>query len=118
MANTEATKNHTTRCLRCGRTLKASTSVKAGYGRTCAKKIRDAARAEIAAQYKAHLVAKAEELIEQGGLIPLRGQIFLAVSSDGSQTYKTHRAACTCPAGIKAVHVCKHRIAAHLVTAA
>ncbi len=43
-----------------------------------------------------------------------KNRVFLAVSSDGSTTYRTARAACTCPAGLKAVHVCKHRIAAHV----
>lgn len=81
--------------------------------------IRRARRAEVVAQYKPHQVAKAEELIEQGALIPLRGRrVFLAVSSDGSTAYRAHRAACTCPAGIKGVHPCKHRIAAHILSLA
>lgn len=108
-----------TRCLRCGRPLTSTRSITTGYGPTCTRKVRAARRAQITAQYKAHQVAKAEELIEQGALIPLRGRrIFLAVSSDGSATYRTHRAACTCPAGIKGTHPCKHRIAAHIVAAA
>lgn len=108
-----------TNCLRCGRALRSAKSTAAGYGPTCARKVREAARAEVVAQYKAHQVAKAEELIEQGGLIPLRGRhVFLAVSSDGSATYRTHRAACTCPAGIKGIHPCKHRIAAHILSLA
>jgi hypothetical protein len=104
-----------TRCLRCGRALRSARSVAAGYGPTCTRKVREAAKAEVVAQYKPHLVAAAEELIEQGGLVPLRTGIFLAVSSDGSRNYRTHRAACSCPAGVKGVHVCKHRIAAHIL---
>lgn len=108
-----------THCLRCGRTLRATRSIAAGYGPTCARKVKAAAKAQIIAQYKPHQVAKAEELIEQGALVPLRGnRIFLAASSDGSQTYRTHRAACTCPAGIKGRHACKHQIAAHILSLA
>lgn len=104
-------------CLRCRRALRVPTTD--GYGPKCRVMVRKAARAKVAAQYKTHQVAKAEELIEQGALIPLRAnRVFLAVSTDGSATYKTHRAACTCPAGIKGVHPCKHRIAAHILSVA
>ncbi|MET8964787.1 hypothetical protein ABZX69_35840 [Streptomyces sp. NPDC004074] len=79
--------------------------------------IRRATRAPELAQYKLHLVEAAIELLEQGGLVVLRKTskklVFLAVRSDGSTTYRTARAACTCPAGLKAIHVCKHRIATH-----
>jgi len=72
-------------CLRCGRALR-NASID-GYGPKCRAMVRKAARAQVIAQYKAHQVAKAEELIEQGGLIPLRGRhVFLAASSDGSTT--------------------------------
>jgi hypothetical protein len=104
-------------CLRCRRALTNPTPD--GYGPKCRAMVRRAARAEVVAQYKPYLVEKAEELIEQGGLIPLRAnRVFLAVSSDGSTAYRTHRAACTCPAGIKGQHACKHRIAAHLLSIA
>lgn len=105
-------------CLRCGRALRSAKSVATGYGPTCTRKVKAAAKAQVVAQYKPHQIAKAEELIEQGGLVPLRGHIYLAVSSDGSQTYKTHRAACTCKAGLKGLHPCKHRIAAHILSLA
>ena len=111
-------KAETTKCLRCHRTLRAASSVAAGYGPTCQAKVRTAAKAQIITQYKPHQIAKAEELIEQGGLIPLRGLIYLAVSSDGTQTYKTHRSACTCPAGVKGRYACKHSIAAHILSLA
>lgn len=107
-----------THCLRCGRGLRSAKSVSTGYGPTCHRKVRAAARAEVVAQYKPHQVAKAEELIEQGGLVPLRGNVFLAVSSDGSTVYRTHRAACTCPAGLKGRYACKHSIAAHILSLA
>jgi uncharacterized Zn finger protein len=106
-----------TRCLKCRRILRRPSPD--GYGPKCRQKLRRAARSPLVAQYKPHLVEKAVELLEQGGLIPLRkNRVFLAASSDGSGVYRTHRAACTCPAGIKGVHVCKHRIAAHIVSAA
>jgi hypothetical protein len=108
----------TTHCLRCGRPLRAARSIANGYGRTCKAKVA-AAKAEIVAQYKAHLVAKAEELIEQGGIVAIRARrIFQVVASDGTTTYKTHRAACTCKAGLKAKHTCYHRIAAHILSLA
>ncbi|MFE2326123.1 DUF6011 domain-containing protein [Streptomyces sp. NPDC059385] len=111
--------NDHTNCLRCGRVLRSAKSIAAGYGPTCAAKVKVAAKAEIIATYKPYQIEKAEELIEQGGLIPLRGKrIFLAVSSDGTETYRTHRAACNCKAGLKGLHVCKHRIAAHILSLA
>ncbi|MEU5834509.1 SWIM zinc finger family protein [Streptomyces diacarni] len=114
---TQASKPVVAHCLRCGRALRNATAD--GYGPKCRVMVRKAARAEVVAQYKPHQVAKAEELIEQGGLVPLRGcRVFYAVSSDGATAYKAHRAACTCPAGIKALYPCKHRIAAHILSLA
>ncbi|WP_329368835.1 SWIM zinc finger family protein [Streptomyces sp. NBC_00669] len=104
-------------CLRCRRAL--TNPSPDGYGPKCRTMIRRAARAEVVAQYRPHQIEKAQELIEQGGLIPLRAnRVFLAASSDGSTAYRTHRAACTCPAGIRGLHPCKHRIAAHLLSIA
>lgn len=116
--NAAATTHQHTNCLRCGRKLTSAKSTATGYGPTCTRKVREAAKAEIITTYKAHQIAKAEELIEQGALIPLRSGIYLAPSSDGSRTYKAHRAACSCPAGIKGLHPCKHRIAAHILSLA
>lgn len=100
-------------CLRCGRDLRnASTD---GYGPKCRAMYRKAAKAEAIAQYKPHQVAKAVELIEQGGMVRLRNLVFLAASSDGSAVYRTHPAACNCPAGLKGRHACKHQIAAHVL---
>ncbi|MCX4550564.1 MULTISPECIES: hypothetical protein [unclassified Streptomyces] len=109
-----------TRCLKCRRILRRPTAD--GYGPKCRTKVRKATRSEHLGQYKPHLVEKAVELLEQGGLIPLRksskNRVFLAVSSDGSTAYRSAPAACNCPAGLRAVHVCKHRIAAHILTIA
>lgn len=111
--STETPTEH--RCVKCHRLLRNPSPD--GYGPKCRSKLRRAARSPELAQYKPHLVERAVELLEQGGLIPLRksskNRVYLAVSSDGSTAYRTARAACTCPAGLKAVHVCKHRIAAH-----
>lgn len=114
--------NNTTeqhRCLRCGRALRSAKSVATGYGPTCQRKVREAARAQVVAQYKPQLVAKAEELIEQGGIIALRGRhVFQVVASNGTDTYKTAPQGCTCAAGLKGKHVCYHRIAAHILSLA
>lgn len=116
--NATTTHQHTN-CLRCGRALRSPKSTALGYGPTCQRKVREAAKAEVVAQYKAHLVTKAEELIEQGGIIALRGRnIFQVVASNGTDTYKTAPQGCTCAAGLKGKHVCYHRIAAHILSLA
>ncbi|WP_228980190.1 hypothetical protein [Streptomyces sp. DH12] len=116
MAATAETEN-TTRCTRCGRRLRNVSPD--GYGPKCRRKVRKATRSTELDQHKPHLVEKAVELLEQGGVIPLRdttkNKVFLVVSSDGSETYRTARAACTCPAGLRALHVCAHRIAVHVL---
>jgi hypothetical protein len=117
--NAAATTHQHTHCLRCGRTLTSAKSIATGYGPTCTRKVRESARAQVIATYKPAQVAKAEELIEQGGIIPLRARrIFTIISSDGTHTYKTAAQACTCPAGIKGRFVCYHRIAAQIIAAA
>ncbi|MER7814528.1 DUF6011 domain-containing protein [Streptomyces sp. NPDC096153] len=115
--NAAATTQHTN-CLRCGRKLTSIKSTATGYGPTCTRKVK-AAAATHTASFKPALVAKAQELIEQGGIVPLRAlRIFTVISSDGASTYKTAPQACTCPAGLKGRFVCYHRIAAHIVAAA
>lgn len=110
----------TTKCGKCKRTLTSAASVALGFGPTCYRKVKQAAKAKaIATAYKPHQIVKAQELLDLGALVPLRGRrVFLVPSSDGTETYRTHRAACTCPAGIKGVHPCKHRIAAHMIALA
>jgi hypothetical protein len=110
---------NTTKCRKCHRTIRTAASVALGYGPTCWRKVKQAAKAKAISQYKPHLIIKAQELLSLGALVPLRGnRVFLVPSSDGSQTYRTHRAACTCPAGAKGLHPCKHRIAAHMISLA
>ncbi|MFD4257729.1 DUF6011 domain-containing protein [Streptomyces sp. NPDC058534] len=112
--NAAATTHHTN-CLRCGRTLTSTKSQAAGYGPTCARHIRRAT-VDLAA-YKPHQVASARELIEDGAIVPLRSVVFIAVSTDGTETYRTAPTACTCKAGLKGAR-CYHQLAARLLLAA
>lgn len=110
----------TAHCGRCGRKLISATAVAAGYGRTCKAKIVAAAKA---AAFKPAQVAKAEELIADGGIVAIRGRrAFRTVSSDGTRTYLTAPQACTCAAGLSSERVdqrvCFHRIAASILQAA
>lgn len=116
MANT----TETAHCHRCGRTLTAAASIARGYGRACRAKVREAAKVVDLTEYKAFQVAKAEELIEQGGIVPTsRTALFLAVSSDGTSRYMVDATehSCSCPAGDKGRH-CYHLLAADILTAA
>ncbi|MEU5596835.1 DUF6011 domain-containing protein [Streptomyces sp. NPDC020298] len=104
-----------THCLRCGRVLRSAKSQATGYGPTCARHIR---RAQVAlTDYKPHQIASARELIEDGAIIPLRSVVFIAVSTDGTETYKTAPNACSCPAGLKGSR-CYHQLAARMLLAA
>jgi hypothetical protein len=103
------------RCTRCHRPLRNAASIARGTGRTCARRTRQEAAV---AGYKPATVAKAQELIEQGGIIPLRGRrVFTVVSSDGTARYLTAPEVCNCPAGLKGRHVCYHRVAAIILAA-
>ena len=104
-----------TRCLHCHRILTSARSIALGYGPRCARKIRNAA--VDLTDYKAHQVQSARELIEDGAIIPLRSVIFIAVSTDGTETYKTAPTACSCPAGVKGSR-CYHQLAARMLLAA
>lgn len=114
--NTTATT--ATKCNRCGRTLRSARSIAAGYGPTCKAKVATATTTATVG-YKPAQVDKAAELIELGGIVPVRGRrVFRAISSDGTRTYLTAPQACTCAAGLKGQHVCFHRIAATILAAA
>lgn len=117
MAASTAT-THCAHCARCGRTLRSATSIAAGYGPTCARRIREAAKVVDLTAYKAHQVEKATELIEQGGIIRT-GHLYLAVSTDGAIRYETSPAAgtCTCKAGERGLR-CYHLAAATVLAAA
>ncbi|MFJ5151382.1 DUF6011 domain-containing protein [Streptomyces sp. NPDC088353] len=103
------------RCLSCGRPLRSAQSISAGRGPKCRAKIR---RAPVdTSDYKPHQIASARELIEDAAIIPLRSIVFIAVSSDGTETYKTAPTTCNCPAGLKGSR-CYHQLAARMLLAA
>ena len=106
-------------CLRCGRVLRNAQSIALGYGPTCSAHIRKATKTAAVAAHKPASIAKATELIEQGGILPLRGRrVFTVISSDGSSTCKTAPQGCTCPADVRGRHVCYHRVAAQILALA
>ena len=109
-----ATTQHT-HCLRCRRPLRSAKSVATGYGPKCRTKVRHSA--VDLSDYKPHQIASARELIEDGAIIPLRSVIFVAVSSDGTETYLSAPTTCNCPAGLKGSH-CYHQLAARMLLAA
>ena len=113
--NAAATTHHHTNCLRCGRTLTSTNSRATGYGPKCAAHIRRAA--VDTSDYKAHQVESARELIADGAIVPLRSVVFIAVSTDGTETYRTAPTTCSCPAGLKGSR-CYHTLAARLLLAA
>ena len=111
--------NVTAKCIRCGRTLRSEKSVADGMGRTCRSKVR--ATAEVidltAFRDAKSAKSKAVELIEQAGIVPAsRPGLFLAVSSDGANTYliDTAEGSCTCRGYVHAQH-CYHLVAAILL---
>lgn len=109
----------TSRCLRCGRALRCTASITNGYGPTCGRKIRAAAKTST---HKANQVAKAVELIEDGAIIALRtkrnrNRVYQVIGSNGVDRYLTARQACNCAAGLKGRHGCYHRVAVELVSA-
>lgn len=104
-----------TTCRRCHAQLRSAKSVAAGIGPVCARRAR---QERAVTGIKPNTIAKAQELIEQGGIIPVRGRrVFRAVSSDGQRTYLTAPQACTCAAGLKSKHMCLHRTAATILAA-
>jgi hypothetical protein len=108
-----------TKCRHCHRVLRSAKSVALGAGPRCLRKVRDAAKTETVLAHKPAAVAKAKELIELGGIVPLRGRrVFTVVSSDGTGTYLTAPQGCTCPAGLKGKFTCYHRVAATILNLA
>ena len=114
---TTAAETPAARCLRCRRTLTAAASISAGYGPGCRARIRAATLTTSSPEFTAAQVARARELLADGGLIPTsRAGVYQSVSSDGATTYLTHRAGCTCPAGTRGNgRICYHRAAARIL---
>lgn len=103
-----------THCLTCGRALRSDKSRRIGQGPTCAARIRRAAR--LLDTYKTAQIDAALELIEDGGIIPVRpGRVWATVSTDGTAIHRTAPNACTCPAGLRGTP-CYHRAAVALLT--
>ncbi|QDN58690.1 DUF6011 domain-containing protein [Streptomyces sp. S1D4-20] len=115
MASTENTE--TANCLRCGRRLTSADSIARRYGRSCRAKVVAASAAADIADFKPAQLDSARELIEDGAIVPLRGLVFTAVSSDGTETYLSHPTNCNCPGGLKGRR-CYHQLAARLLLAA
>jgi hypothetical protein len=103
-------------CQDCGRRIWAAASVAAKRGSGCRAKIRRAARAA-QADVKPGQLAKAVELIDDGGIVPVsRPGIYAATSSDGTTIYVTNLndGTCTCPAGQHGRY-CYHLAAASIL---
>src|SRR5690554_2718671 len=82
MNNTTKT---TARCARCGRALTSARALRSGYGPRCYTMVRAAAR-EVAAQHKPHQVAKAVELLEDGGVVATsRAGVYYTVGTEGDE---------------------------------
>ena len=104
-------------CLRCGRKLRATASITRGYGPGCAARIAAAAKLTALAGYTADQIAKARELIEDGGITRIRRGIYRAASSDGTKTYLVAATGqCNCPAGLRG-RACYHVATARIVSA-
>jgi hypothetical protein len=120
MTNAAQATSPTTHCHRCGRQLTDPKRIAAGYGRTCAAKIAEAAQAAALTETAAQM-AKATELVTDGGIVRITRTVYLATSSDGSVRYEVNPAAgihgtCTCRAG-QYGRRCYHILAAELLTA-
>lgn len=111
----------TGKCIRCGRTLRSAQSVANGMGRTCRAKVRQSAEVINLGAFRDAKSAKSKavELVEQAGIVPAgRPALFLAVSSDGTNTYlvDTLEGSCTCR-GFAHQGRCFHLVAAAMLSA-
>ena len=109
----------TVKCQSCGRKLTSATSVARGRGPVCTAKVRKAA-ATAELPCKPEQRAKAAELIEDGGIVPLsRPGVYAASSSDGTAVYvvDVNAGTCTCKAGQNGRY-CYHLAAGQILTAA
>lgn len=108
-------------CLRCGRTLTAAKSIENRMGRTCRAKVRKATEVADFSAFKDATSArnKAEQLIDDGAIVPTRipGQ-YVATSSDGTTVYlvDTVERSCTCK-GHQNHGRCYHLSAGDILTA-
>lgn len=107
-------------CKGCGRDITSVRSIReasrnGGYGRGCARKVAEAAQA--AAQSEpATRVDAATEAIEDGAVIHQTQDLWLVVSTAGTEVYVADlgTGGCTCPAGQHGRR-CWHLLAAELL---
>ena len=86
------------RCTRCHRKLHAAASKARGYGRFCWGRV--IAKLAQLGGFTAEQLGKARELLEDGGLVRIRGAIARVTSSDGTATYMTAASGpCNCASG-------------------
>lgn len=105
----------------CGRKLTDPRSIARGMGPVCARKARRAAEVIDLSAFRDAKSArtKAVELVEQAAIVPAsRSGLYLAPSSDGSNTYliDTLEGSCTCK-GFAHQGRCYHLVAAAMLTA-
>lgn len=96
------------------RAVQVSSTTLAAALTTLAAQVRSIARTF---GYTPAQAASAIELIEDSGIHPLRGRVWLTVSTDGGRTHRTTTNRCTCEAGIKGGR-CYHQLAALVAEAA
>ncbi len=112
--NATITATVTTKCGRCGRSLRSAKSVAEGYGPTCKAKMVKAAKELVG--FKAFQIDKAREVIELRAIMRLVDGGYEVVASNGLDVYATSVDACSCPAGEHG-RACYHRAAAAILAA-
>jgi hypothetical protein len=60
---------------------------------------------------KPETIDKAWELIEDGGIVLVRGRVFQTVSTDGAELHLTSPETCNCTGGLRGRY-CYHSVAA------
>jgi len=108
-----------THCHRCGRTIRSAVSCARKYGSGCWTIVRRAARVlnDRLAAFTRRQLDQAVELVEDAAIIPAdQDGVFYAVSTDGTEYYRTTAESCLCPAGERG-NPCYHRLAVLLVAA-
>lgn len=106
------------RCMRpgCGRKLYSARSIAAGYGPVCARKIREAAKAEARKDFTDEQQEKAAQLIADKAIIlTARASTYRVVSLDGSETHLVTAHGCNCKCGLRGKRPCYHILAARVM---
>lgn len=108
----------TATCTRCGKPLTSARSIAAGYGPTCACRVRAVLRTIDMYAYGPAQIVKAIELVELGAIVR-DGANWTAVASNGIDHYTVapYTQTCTCPAGQHGRR-CYHLLAATALAAA